>query len=101
MYLVPQSYIILLIFALYVIANHATILFNKKYREHVFKTSQYGYALYALTIIVMTIVLSFSAQCSIHGVQSMPSCRVFSWVLVALVLLFYLVEMFKIGMYVL
>lgn len=88
--LLPQTWIVLTIFVLYVIFNISMTLFNRKYRKEVFADTYQEKIMYSLNIIVLAIVMAYSVQCSIQGSYAMPSCHMFTWILTALIVLMFI-----------
>lgn len=91
----PQTWIVLTAFILYVIFNLFMTFFNKKYRQEVFKNKYHENIMYGLNIIVLAIVMAYSVQCSIQGSYVMPSCNVFTWILTTLILIMFIFNVFS------
>lgn len=83
--ILPQAWIVLSAFVVSIIFNLFLTFFNQKYRRVVFKDSTQEIIVYFVSIFVMGIILSYSAQCSIQGSYVMPSCNIFVWIMTALV----------------
>lgn len=83
--ILPQAWIVLTAFVVSIVFNLFLTLFNQKYRRVVFKDSTQEIIMYFVSIFVMGIILSYSAQCSIQGSYVMPSCNIFVWIMTALV----------------
>lgn len=87
--LLPQTWIVLGVFIACIIVNIFFTFFNEKYRKAVNQNSNYEKAIYIINIIVMTVVLAYSVQCSVQGSYVMPSCHTFSWILTSIIIIMF------------
>jgi len=86
MEVLPQTWIVLGIFAGCLILNVSMVIFNDEYRKKAFKNTLLEMLYAFASMFVMAVVMLYSVQCSVKGSYVMPSCNTFSWVLTVLLL---------------
>lgn len=88
--LLPQTWIVLTTFVLFILFSLIMTFFNKRYRQEVFQSKYQEKIMYGLNIIVLAIVMAYSVQCSIQGSYVMPSCNMFTWLLTILIVIMFI-----------
>lgn len=86
----PQTWIVLSTFVLFILFSLMMTFFNKRYRKEVFLSKYQEQLMYVLNIIVLAIVMGYSVQCSIQGSYVMPSCNMFTWLLTILIVIMFI-----------
>jgi len=89
MEVLPQTWIVLGLFAGSLVLYVSMMIFNEKYRKKALRNSIFEILYAFASLVVMAIILSYSVQCSVKGSYVMPSCNTFSWILTAFLLVLF------------
>jgi len=90
-----QVWIILILFIIQITYAIFASLFSKEYRELCFKSKVSMGIYYFTTIIVFAVLLLYGTYCVIDGQQDYNACKLYSWLLVMLIVVMILFTIFR------
>lgn len=81
--MVPQAWFVLAIFVTSIVFSLVMTVISPYYRSLMFNSNGVQIAYYFIVMIIMGILMFYSATCSVLGKKEMLSCGMWSWLLVS------------------